>query len=216
LHADSALGWVLSREAGLTPQVWPRSPASLLDIDTPLDALIAARHPGSGSGLRAAVAASGWQTDRLDAALLRMRTPDKRLTLIGRVPSWATSLLEQKTQCWVRVFSEERGMRASGRMASGKVRSLVANYLEAVGVQRFFTDLAGMADAALIDSRVIWAARNIWPGDAERFASDLLMPDAIDDEFLRDFTRAAAGCSIPILLGGHSLVTAGLWAMLEG
>ena len=215
LHADSALGWVLSQEVGLTPRAWPRSPASLLDVDTPLDALIAARHPAAGPGLRSAVDASGWPGGRLDAAQWVMATPDRRLTLIGRVPSWSMSLLEQKTQCWVRVFSEERGMRASRRMVSGGVRSLVANYLEAVGAQQFFADLAGMADAALIDSRVILAARCAWPDDADRFASDLLMPEAIGDPFLRDFTRAAAACPIPILLGGHSLVSAGVWAMLE-
>ena len=214
-HLDSALGWVLSREAGLTPRLWPRSPASLLDIDTPLDALIAAQHPNAGAALRAAVAASGWPRDRIDAVRRVLATPATRLALIGRVPSWSMGLLEQKTQCWVRVFSEERGMRASGRTASGGVRSLVANYIEAVGVRRFFADLAEMTDAALIDSRVILAARNVWPDDAARFASDLLMPDGVDDAFLREFTQAAAACPIPILLGGHSLVAAGLWTILE-
>lgn len=215
LHSDSALGWVLSREAGLTPRLWPRSPASVLDIDTPLDALIAVRHPQAGENLRAAVTASGWSGDRLEAVLRVMRTPDRRLALIGRVPSWSMSLLEQKTQCWVRVFSEERGMRASGRLAGGGVHSLVANYLAAVGPDRFFADLAGMTDAALFDSRVILAARNVWPGDADRFASDLLLAGEIEDDFLREFTQAAAACPIPILFGGHSLVTAGLWTLLE-
>lgn len=215
LHLDSAIGWVLSKEAGLTPQAWPRSPASVMDIDTPLDALIAARHPGAGPMLRQAVAASGWPGDNIDAVIRVMSTPALRLTLIGRVPSWSMGLLEQKTQLWVRVFSEERGMRAAGRMASGGVRSLIANTIDAVGVRRFFADLADMSDAALIDSRVVLAARNVWPDDAQRFASDLLMADVIDDPFLRAFTQAAADCPIPILLGGHSLVTAGLWTMLE-
>lgn len=215
LHADSALGWILSREGGLAPRLWPRSPASLLDIDTPLDALIAARHSGAGAGLREAVAGSGWSYRRIDAARSVMRTPDRRLTLIGRVPSWTMSLLEQKTECWVRVFSEERGMRASGRMAAGGVRSLVADHLDAVGAQRFFAGIAAMADAALIDSRVILAARNLWPDDSDRFASDLMRVEAIGEPFLREFTRAAADCPIPILLGGHALVTAGLWALLE-
>jgi len=215
LHMDSALGWVLSQEAGLAPRLWPRSPASLLDIDTPLDALIAAQHPGAGPRLRAAVAASGWSSERIGAARRVMATPAMRLTLIGRVPSWSMSLLEQKTQCWVRVFSEERGMRAAGRLASGGVRSLVASHYASVGPHRFFAELAGMADVVLFDSRVLLAAHNIWPGDAERFASDLLMPEVIDDPFLRGFTQAAAECPIPILLGGHSLVAAGLWVMLE-
>jgi CTP:molybdopterin cytidylyltransferase MocA len=215
LHADSALGWVLSREAGLEARAWPRSPAALLDIDTPLDALIAAGHPTAGDRLRAAVAASGWPRDRLDAAQRVMRTPFGRLTLIGRVPSWSMKLLEQNTRCWVRVLSEERGMSASGRLAGGDVRSLVADYYTAVGARRFFSRLAEMSDAVLFDSRVLWAARESWPDEADRFASDLLLTDEIQDGFLREFTQAAAGCSIPILLGGHSLVSAGLWAMLE-
>ncbi len=215
LHSDSALGWVLSQDGGLTPQLWPRSPAGLLDIDTPIDALIAAQHPNAGEGLRAAVAKSGWSDRRIEAVKRVLATPALRLTLIGRIPSWSMSLLEQKTQCWVRVFSEERGMRASGRLAAGGVRSLVADFYKAVGARQFFTALAEMTDAALIDSRVMLAARNIWPNDADRFASDLLMPDVMGDSFLREFTRAAAECPVPILLGGHSLVTAGLWAMLE-
>ena len=106
-------------------------------------------------------------------------------------------------------------MRAAGRLASGGVRSLVASHYESVGPKRFFAELADMTDAVLFDSRVLMAAHNIWPDDAARFASDLLMPEAIDDVFLREFTQAAAECPIPILLGGHSLVAAGLWVMLE-
>ena len=215
LHTDSALGWVLSQEAGLAAALWPRSPASLLDIDTPLDALIAARHPNAGERLREAVAATGWSGERIDAVSRVMASPAARLTLIGRVPSWATGLLEQRTQCWVRVFSEERGMRASGRLAAGEVRSLLANHYQAIGARRFFAELADMTDAVLFDSRVIQAARKAWPDDADRYAADLMMADAIKDPFLREFTLAAANCPIPILLGGHSLVTAGLWAILD-
>jgi hypothetical protein len=42
---DNALAWVLHREGELPARVWPRSTASLLDLDTPVDALIVARHP---------------------------------------------------------------------------------------------------------------------------------------------------------------------------
>ena len=215
LQVDSALGWVVSREAGLLARVWPRSPTSLLDIDTPLDALIAVRCSGAGRKLRAAVVASKWESHRLDAVEQVLAMPDRRLTLIGRVPSWSLSLLEQKAQLWVRVFSEERGMRASGRAAAGGVRSFVANYLGAAGPQHFFADLAAMTDAVLFDTRVVWAARNFWPDEPDRFASDLMMVDEIGESSLREFTRAAEQCPIPVLLGGHSLVSAGLWALLE-
>src|SRR5512136_44869 len=55
LPGDNSLGWVLSHEAGLEPVGWPPSPATRLDLDVPIDAQIAARHPDCGSHLREAV-----------------------------------------------------------------------------------------------------------------------------------------------------------------
>jgi hypothetical protein len=48
------------------------------------------------------------------------------------------------------------------------------------------------------------------PGREDRFQSDLLAWEAIEEPFLRRFTRAASEAPIPILLGGHSLVSGGL------
>ena len=75
--------------------------------------------------------------------------------------------------------------------------------------------LAELGDAAVIDSRVLVAHRldvdeRRWPGAEDRFASDLLLPDRIRDPWLRDLTASAREASIPILLGGHSLVGPGI------
>ena len=75
--------------------------------------------------------------------------------------------------------------------------------------------IADLCDGALIDSRVLVAHRcgadeRGWPTDEDRFASDLLLPDRIADPWLRELTEAAAGASVPVLLGGHSLVGPGL------
>ncbi len=72
-----------------------------------------------------------------------------------------------------------------------------------------------LADGAIIDSRVLLAHRlgadeTGWPSPADRFASDLLRAAEIDDEWLRELTRAAADARPPILLGGHSLVGPGV------
>jgi hypothetical protein len=72
-----------------------------------------------------------------------------------------------------------------------------------------------LCDGALIDTRVLLAHclgvdERAWPTPADRMASDLLRPDEIVDPWLRELTAAAAGASVPILLGGHSLVGPGV------
>ena len=79
--------------------------------------------------------------------------------------------------------------------------------------------VAGLADAAVIDSRVLLAHRlgadeGAWPPAEDRFASDLLLPDRIGDPWLRSLTTAAVEASIPIALGGHTLVGPGLRLLL--
>jgi hypothetical protein len=107
-------------------------------------------------------------------------------------------------------------MRASGRQARGEVRSLLSDYLELTGIESFFERLADMADAVFLDSRVILASRGLWPSDADRFYSDLLMSAQIQEPFLRSLTAAAASAPIPVVLGGHSLVSGGLALLLDG
>ena len=53
----------------------------------------------------------------------------------------------------------------------------------------------------------------IEPSREDRFQSDLLRPEAISDTWLRRFTAAAAKAPLPVLLGGHSLVSGGLMAL---
>jgi hypothetical protein len=72
-----------------------------------------------------------------------------------------------------------------------------------------------MGNALILDSRVILAHRRSWPPAADRFHSDLRQPGRIEDPFLREFTAAAMGAPIPVVLGGHSLVSGGLWALVD-
>lgn len=215
LPTDNALGWVLWRQAGLAPQAWPASAATLLDVDTPVDAQIAAVHPACGPRLRACMRGLGWDDSRLRAARAVLLTASRQVILAGRVPQTTWAHLENRTLCWLRVFSEERGMRASQRLAQGKVRSLLAEYLNQVGVAGFFDTLAQLADAVFMDSRVLMAARGGWPSPADRFYSDLFQVEKISDPFLRQFTQGALDAAVPVVLGGHALVAGGLWALLE-
>ena len=106
-------------------------------------------------------------------------------------------------------------MRASGRQERGEVRSLLASYLDRVGFQGFFEALGDLADAVLIDNRVILASRGLWPSALDRFNSDLYRWDEVENPFLRDLTRAAARAPVPVVMGGHSVVAGGLMALAE-
>ncbi len=223
LRSDNSLGWILSRQGGLAAREWPRSAATQFDLDTPTDLLIAGLNTPEGSArlfgsigqhLRAHITALGWDDTHVRQAAKVLVTPAKQVIIAGRVPQSTWAYLESKTLCWMRVFSEERGMRASGRLAGGQVRSLLADYVALVGLERFFREMGELADALFLDSRVMMAARGSWPSPADRFYSDLRRPDDIADPFLRDFTAAALAAPTPVVLGGHSLVSGGLLALI--
>ena len=106
-------------------------------------------------------------------------------------------------------------MVASGRQAAGHVHSLIAGLLRRVGPAAFFTELAEMADVVFFDTRVALASLGRWPEAGDRFASDALQPEAVSDSLLRELTQAALAAPLPVLLGGHSLVTGDLLLLLD-
>jgi len=216
LERDNALAWVWQEKTGRPVQVLPRTAATQMDIDTPFDLLALSRHPAVHPHLRGFLDRLDWPSTHLDAALDVLRREASHVIVAGRVSSWTWRILEQRTRVWVRVFSEERGMRASGRQARGEVRSLLSDYLDLVGVEQFFHRLGEMADAILLDSRVILASRGLWPCDADRFYADLLMDAQVGEPFLRALTAAARSAPVPVVMGGHSLVSGGLDVLLDG
>jgi hypothetical protein len=115
----------------------------------------------------------------------------------------------------MRVFSEERGMQAAGRDLSGQARSLLAFHLREVGCRRFFAELAELSDAACIDTRPMLSHLGVQASRADRFWSDLGRPEKIGNPFLREFTQAAREAPLPVVLGGHSLVSGGLMLLNE-
>jgi hypothetical protein len=212
---DNAIAWVLAHEGGMPVESLPVSAATRFDLDTPADLLIAQRHPGIGPRLRRFLDELGWEAPWLDAVLAEMCREGGSLAVIGRASATAWAALERATRCWVRVFAEERGMRASGRQEQGEVRSLLSDYLELVGFEGFFAELAALVEGVLFDNRVILAARGLWPSAADRFNSDLYRWEKVEEPFLRRFTQAAAESGVPMVLGGHSVVAGGLLALVE-
>jgi hypothetical protein len=168
----------------------------------------------AGPRLSAWLAAAEIDCARYEVCLSFLTDPNAQVLIAGRMGSQAWQYLERETACRIRLFSEERGMRAEGR-EHGKARSLLAYHLQEVGAERFFREIAEMVDAAFIDSRVIFAHLLGDLSRSDRFLSDLGRYDEIQDPFLRDFTEAAMKAPIPVLLGGHSLVAGGLMALTE-
>lgn len=215
LPQDNMLGWVLSTEAGLALHTSSPSASSRLDIDTPADLLTLRLHPGTKKCLRQILHSLPLDTGRMEAVLAILSRPASQVLIAGRLGPEPWRALNQVTHCWLRVVSEERGMVSSGRLARGTVYSILADYLQQVGIQQFVDTLAEQVQAAIIDSRVMMAHHGRWPPKDDRFASDLGLVERIKDPWLREFTGVIEGARIPILLGGHGLLSGDLFALCD-
>ncbi|MGZ8475115.1 MAG: hypothetical protein ACXWWQ_02680 [Candidatus Limnocylindria bacterium] len=148
--------------------------------------------------------------DRIGAII---RDREAELVVAGRVPTSVWAHLETETACRVRCLIEERGMRsARGR----RPRSILAAVMRRSSPAALVDELAGLGDAVVLDTRVLMAAvaespaAASWPPEEERFASDFGDHARIDTPWLRELTEAAASAPVPILFGGHALVSDGL------
>ena len=221
LARDNALARALHEQTAIPVEELPRTLATQFDIDAPTDIAtlaLVALHPSPFTlhpSLRTHLAAADLPLDRYRAILPYFLDTTKQLLVAGRVGSHAWQYLERETACRVRLFAEERGMEADGRTEAGLAHSLLGLYLDEVGPERFFQSLPQLCDAAFIDTRVLLAHKRIDASRSDRFLSDLGQPDDITDPFLRDFTHAALAAPIPVLLGGHSLMSGDLMALNE-
>jgi hypothetical protein len=213
---DNSLGWLLSQDAGLPAEELPRTTATSFDVDTPTDLMVLSMHPGVPSRTRAYLDGLSWDVRHIEAACAVFLDRQAEVLVSGRVNSRTMAYLERETVCRTRVFSEERGMLADGRLARGEVRSVLGMHMESVGLERFFQDVVPeLGQAAFLDDRVLWAHHGVWPASGDRFESDLLRPERVVDPFVRRFTEAALLCPVPVVLGGHSLVSGGLCVLVE-
>ena len=212
---DNDLGWVLAEKAGLPNESLTREASTQLDVDTPTDLMALSLHPGTGAHTRAFLDGLHLDTSHIVQALHVLMDRNAEVLVAGRVSAAVWEYLQQATACRVRLFAEERGMRASGRQARGEARSLLGYYYQQVGSQRFFETLAELGQAVFLDSRVIFVHLGVWPSASDRYNSDLRRPERIADAVVREFTLAAMAAPVPVILGGHSLVSGGLYALVE-
>lgn len=230
LPTDNALPRWLEEHAGFDVAELPGRDRLGLDLDTPLDVALASLAPRAPSWLIEVCGQEGLTIPRLDDLRAVAADPYSELLVFGRTGSRTLRWLERRVRCRVRFLAEERGLRASTPLAIGpRRRRLLASHrpptatlgrlLEDGGPESLAKVVAGMSDAAIIDSRVLLAHRlgadeGSWPSPADRFASDLHRHTLIGDPWLRTLTASAVSSPLPILLGGHSLVGPGVRLLL--
>lgn len=214
LRQDNFLGWLL-REAGMERVLLPHSAAVHFDLDTPTDWLVLKESGLGGARVREALTTNPWSAARLEqaAAVLEQDLPE--VALIGRVGTGIVDHVNKWLRVRLRLFSEERGMKALGREEAGLVWTVVGDLIEAIGPERFFATLAEGCDACFFDTRPLFAHRGRRVSEWDRFSSDLGRVEEIKDPWVRRFTAAALGAPIPVVLGGHAVVTGGLWVLAD-
>ncbi len=200
-------------------------PFSRFDVDTPLDLALlrlATRLEGTrpiGEPVRgflemaALPGGRSLEVPRLADLGEVIRDRSAELVVAGRIPAGTWQHLETETACRVRAFVEERGMRSA---RADRPRSLLARWVEERGAADLVGELAALGDAVVLDSRVLMAAlggsseTREWPSEEERFASDFGDPSRVGTAWLAELTAAARDAPVPVLLGGHSLVSDGM------
>ncbi len=210
---DNSLAMTLRDQLGLEMELMPHTLGLLFDIDTPADLLVLDGGPFAGQRTRKVLDSLHLDGDRLAAAKEVLKDEYEDVVLVGRVGAPIIERLNALLKLRLRVFSEERGMKSLGRIEAKEVISLLGLLIDHAGLENFFHYLARVARCVFIDSRVLMYHYKYTFSDRERFLSDLGLWREIEHPWLREFTRLAGECPVPVILGGHSLVSGSLWAL---
>lgn len=212
---DNVLALALRDGTGVEHRLFRNTAGLLFDLDTPADLLILAGSPFVGP--RTYQRLKGMQLDlsRLERAKAVLRGDYEEVLLMGRVGAPVIAHVNQNLKVRLRIFSEERGMKALGREEKGQVVSLMGFFLEEVGPHKFVKYLERVAHCAFLDTRVLMAHLKLNLSTEERFLSDLGRWQEMKNPLFKEFIRAVVESHIPIVCGGHSLVLGGLWALVE-
>lgn len=207
---DNPLGFALA-DGGIPCQTMTRSASTQFDIDTPTDLFILKSSEQAPTRLLSFLDDLTESHPTLDRIYDRLTERTAHVGLLGRVSPTTWSDVEGSIACRTSGFAEGRGMRSSGSTHT----PFLARAIRSDGAHAFFRRLADAADAAVIDTRPFLAESGALPSADVRFASDLFRTDEITNPVWRSFTQAAAEAPIPVLLGGHSIVSGGLYLMAD-
>lgn len=207
---DNPLGFALS-DAGFPCYALPRNAASQFDIDTPTDLLLLAITGSGGRHVQRFLHSTTLTHPHIGSVLQLLTQRSAHVLLLGRVNPRTWADFEQAVACRTSGLVEGRGMRAAAFAADPFIHQTI----QACEAEEFFRRLAKAGNAAIIDTRPLLAQSSVLPDPGVRFASDLLDPEGMTNPQWQAFTRAAMQASIPVVLGGHSLVSGGLYLLAE-
>jgi hypothetical protein len=206
---DNSIPRRLRDERGVEVVELPRTLATQFNIDTPSDVLALAISGRGGPRLAAVVdePLSARALDRMRRAARLFLDRTAEVMIAGRVSSRTWQYLETETACRIRLLSEERGMHAAGSDEAGTARSMLGQLIALAGPERAFGELLPeLGRAAFIDLRPALVQLGLRPSRADRFAADLGLTERIEDASLRAVVAAVEASSVPVILGGHTLV----------
>ena len=217
MRDDNSLGYILRRDGQLHRRLMPHSVGVHFDIDTPTDILMAKLLRLGGERTLAALDAlpANWNLEPYERVqnILAQRDFVPGLWMSGRIGGPVIQQINTFILARLRVMSEERGMKSMGK--EQQVNSFVGSFIAEAGISAFFKYLEQSVHVALIDTRPLFMHFKQAQTEHDRFMSDLGLWQEIEEEWIRDFTRAATECSIPVILGGHTLILGGIWALSE-
>ncbi len=211
---DNPLGNLL-RNTGLEKVLMPHSTGIHFDIDTPTDMLILSLHPHLGPKTKEFLAELPYDISHIVRAKHYMALPYADIMLSGRVGSPVMTRINSMIRCRLRVYSEERGMKYLKREEKELVKSLFARHMELEGMENFFAYIAELVHVLFMDTRIIFAHHKLHLSDNDRFYSDLLMEERVENEFARELIRAIKAAPLTIVPGGHSIVSGGIWVLID-
>jgi hypothetical protein len=207
---DNALGFSLS-EIGFPCFSLPRELVTQMDIDTPTDLVLLSQTNRCGTALRGFLKRESLTHKAIPPLLEALTDRNATVTLVGRINPGTWAHFEREVACRTSGSVAGRGMHAYPHPQ----KAFLAATLQRTGVRSFLEDLLGQADGAIIDTRPLLKTDQGLPPPSDRFASDLFRPELIRDPQWAEFTREAMRAKIPILLGGHSLVSGSLFLLAE-
>lgn len=131
--------------------------------------------------------------------LLTRRTAE--LVVVGDPGSEGWRHLEQETACRVRLLGDAPG-------------GLLAHLLASVGAEQFVRYLSELGQAFLINTRILFTESAL-PAPLDFFYSDLGLVERIAHRGLRSLTDVLMNSDQPSILGGQSLLTGGMYLLIE-
>ncbi|MFH1453448.1 MAG: hypothetical protein ABIH00_05665 [Armatimonadota bacterium] len=212
---DNPFAYKLKQAGNLESIKVKPSLGTFLDIDSPVDLTILKMHPEKGKFIKEFLDKYDLPIKKIKKTLPFFYDPFSEVFISGRIGSIIPNFLIQKAKCRFRLLSEECGMRAWGRESRGEVFSYLGELIEKIGFGKFFKFLSKTSKAAFIDTRVLFAHKKLKVSRADRFYSDMGEYNKIKEKYAKELTYEAEMAGIPVVLGGHSLISGGLYTLIE-